>query len=473
MMSSQHLASSMKQTSAKSSKHSKQSSQHTRSGGGGRHQQSNAERAKQSRRHRSEQHRSSQADKASIISGGDEDEQNMVDVVEECDDYNPNERQQTLGSMSAQPEDSKLKFSVYNILNLCTSSQQQQAQPKSGLITNDALPLSSPGPHLSANCRHGAHSRASSPPQSPRPHSRASSLSIVDSNLDDAHDSPCSSPASSIDSAYQAAAQQQANQQNFVPNTHSSRSQLLPPVPFLAGMPAPSIIPSSSTSSALSSSSRHHQTSANQFHALTAQNYLTEQYLNQLASHLHPNVLNQINSGAPLDIAAAAAAAAAQRQLQQLHLQQQQQQQQQSFDPTSGSLGGPINSAPVGNQSRLNQQSQYPFVGHPLHHQQLLDAAAAAAVHPSQHHHHQQQQQQQQHHNQHHLAQHHNLLGSSSGSSASSMAASKKRKRRVLFSKSQTVELERRFHTQRYLSAPEREHLASLIRLTPTQVKIW
>lgn len=50
---------------------------------------------------------------------------------------------------------------------------------------------------------------------------------------------------------------------------------------------------------------------------------------------------------------------------------------------------------------------------------------------------------------------------------------SKKRKRRVLFSKAQTYELERRFRQQRYLSAPEREHLASLIRLTPTQVKIW
>lgn len=52
-------------------------------------------------------------------------------------------------------------------------------------------------------------------------------------------------------------------------------------------------------------------------------------------------------------------------------------------------------------------------------------------------------------------------------------APAKKRKRRVLFSKAQTYELERRFRQQRYLSAPEREHLASLIHLTPTQVKIW
>lgn len=49
----------------------------------------------------------------------------------------------------------------------------------------------------------------------------------------------------------------------------------------------------------------------------------------------------------------------------------------------------------------------------------------------------------------------------------------KKRKRRVLFTKAQTYELERRFRQQRYLSAPERELLASQIRLTPTQVKIW
>jgi len=58
-----------------------------------------------------------------------------------------------------------------------------------------------------------------------------------------------------------------------------------------------------------------------------------------------------------------------------------------------------------------------------------------------------------------------------SGSQAPSQpGSSKKRKRRVLFSKAQTYELERRFRQQRYLSAPEREHLASIIRLTPTQV---
>nr|XP_053648209.1 homeobox protein BarH-like 2 [Cherax quadricarinatus] len=52
-------------------------------------------------------------------------------------------------------------------------------------------------------------------------------------------------------------------------------------------------------------------------------------------------------------------------------------------------------------------------------------------------------------------------------------ASGRKRKRRILFSKAQTYELERRFRQQRYLSAPEREHLASLLDLTPTQIKIW
>ncbi len=50
---------------------------------------------------------------------------------------------------------------------------------------------------------------------------------------------------------------------------------------------------------------------------------------------------------------------------------------------------------------------------------------------------------------------------------------SQRRKRRVLFNQTQVYELERRFRQQKYLSAPEREQLASAINLTPTQVKIW
>uniref|UniRef100_F7G687 Homeobox domain-containing protein n=1 Tax=Monodelphis domestica TaxID=13616 RepID=F7G687_MONDO len=48
-----------------------------------------------------------------------------------------------------------------------------------------------------------------------------------------------------------------------------------------------------------------------------------------------------------------------------------------------------------------------------------------------------------------------------------------RRKPRVLFSQVQVFELERRFRQQRYLSAPEREHLARALQLTSTQVKIW
>lgn len=46
---------------------------------------------------------------------------------------------------------------------------------------------------------------------------------------------------------------------------------------------------------------------------------------------------------------------------------------------------------------------------------------------------------------------------------------SQRRKRRVLFTQAQVYELERRFKQQKYLSAPEREHLAQLINLSPTQ----
>ncbi|CAJ0577184.1 unnamed protein product, partial [Mesorhabditis spiculigera] len=48
-----------------------------------------------------------------------------------------------------------------------------------------------------------------------------------------------------------------------------------------------------------------------------------------------------------------------------------------------------------------------------------------------------------------------------------------KRKRRVLFTKAQTYELERRFRVQRYLNSAEREELAMTIGLTPNQIKIW
>lgn len=49
----------------------------------------------------------------------------------------------------------------------------------------------------------------------------------------------------------------------------------------------------------------------------------------------------------------------------------------------------------------------------------------------------------------------------------------KKRRPRALFSHAQVYELERRFAVQKYLTAHEREQLASLLHLTETQVKIW
>ncbi|XP_031148869.1 NK2 homeobox 4b isoform X2 [Sander lucioperca] len=66
------------------------------------------------------------------------------------------------------------------------------------------------------------------------------------------------------------------------------------------------------------------------------------------------------------------------------------------------------------------------------------------------------------------------LAGMDSGAkSMVTLHAAPRRKRRVLFSQAQVYELERRFKQQKYLSAPEREHLAGLIHLTPNQVKIW
>ncbi|KAG7460625.1 hypothetical protein MATL_G00200760 [Megalops atlanticus] len=65
------------------------------------------------------------------------------------------------------------------------------------------------------------------------------------------------------------------------------------------------------------------------------------------------------------------------------------------------------------------------------------------------------------------------LAGMDATKSMVTLHAAPRRKRRVLFSQAQVYELERRFKQQKYLSAPEREHLASMIHLTPTQVKIW
>ncbi|XP_028315326.1 homeobox protein Nkx-3.2 [Gouania willdenowi] len=49
----------------------------------------------------------------------------------------------------------------------------------------------------------------------------------------------------------------------------------------------------------------------------------------------------------------------------------------------------------------------------------------------------------------------------------------RKKRSRAAFSHAQVFELERRFNHQRYLSGPERADLASSLKLTETQVKIW
>ncbi|GFR62454.1 homeobox protein DTH-2 [Elysia marginata] len=64
-------------------------------------------------------------------------------------------------------------------------------------------------------------------------------------------------------------------------------------------------------------------------------------------------------------------------------------------------------------------------------------------------------------------------LGDPTKGGMAGFSLAQRRKRRVLFSQGQVYELERRFKTQKYLSAPEREQMAMSIGLTPTQVKIW
>ncbi|TNN74296.1 Homeobox protein Nkx-3.1 [Liparis tanakae] len=57
---------------------------------------------------------------------------------------------------------------------------------------------------------------------------------------------------------------------------------------------------------------------------------------------------------------------------------------------------------------------------------------------------------------------------------SSSFSSSGKQKRsRAAFTHLQVLELEKKFNHQKYLSAPERAHLAGSLTLTETQVKIW
>uniref|UniRef100_A0A3B4AE37 Homeobox domain-containing protein n=1 Tax=Periophthalmus magnuspinnatus TaxID=409849 RepID=A0A3B4AE37_9GOBI len=61
----------------------------------------------------------------------------------------------------------------------------------------------------------------------------------------------------------------------------------------------------------------------------------------------------------------------------------------------------------------------------------------------------------------------------SSSESSGPCPDGRQKRSRAAFTHLQVMELEKKFHHQKYLSAPERAHLASALRLTETQVKIW
>jgi len=67
----------------------------------------------------------------------------------------------------------------------------------------------------------------------------------------------------------------------------------------------------------------------------------------------------------------------------------------------------------------------------------------------------------------------HQLSSATSGNAAEQSEAGSRRRRRVLFSREQTVALEEWFERQSYVSATDRDRLATSLSLRPTQVKIW
>uniref|UniRef100_A0A1B0G5T7 Homeobox protein unplugged n=1 Tax=Glossina morsitans morsitans TaxID=37546 RepID=A0A1B0G5T7_GLOMM len=60
-----------------------------------------------------------------------------------------------------------------------------------------------------------------------------------------------------------------------------------------------------------------------------------------------------------------------------------------------------------------------------------------------------------------------------SGKDLSQTAAAKSRRRRTAFTSEQLLELEREFHAKKYLSLTERSQIATSLKLSEVQVKIW
>lgn len=63
--------------------------------------------------------------------------------------------------------------------------------------------------------------------------------------------------------------------------------------------------------------------------------------------------------------------------------------------------------------------------------------------------------------------------GSQSGQAGDSNSMKRKKKTRTVFSRTQVFQLESTFDMKRYLSSSERAALATSLRLTETQVRIW
>lgn len=59
------------------------------------------------------------------------------------------------------------------------------------------------------------------------------------------------------------------------------------------------------------------------------------------------------------------------------------------------------------------------------------------------------------------------------GGPCETSSSNKSRRRRTAFTSEQLLELEREFHAKKYLSLTERSQIASALRLSEVQVKIW